>query len=96
MSTEQPVTPPFMSADPTAIGKEIADATPQIKKAWLDRIPVAYRHFVIMGLASGLGVLGNDIKALHLTHLEAGGAAVALAFLTEYFTPLTRQFGVGK
>jgi hypothetical protein len=91
MSTDQPVSPAS-----NEIAKEIADATPQIKTAWLDRIPVAYRHFLIMGIASGLGVLGNDIKALHLTHLEAGGAALALTFLTEYFTPLTRQFGVGK
>ena len=91
MSTEQPV-----NTVNTEIAKVIADETPQIKKAWLDRIPVAYRHFLIMGIASGLGVLGNDVKALHLTHLEAGGAALVLTFLTEYFTPLTRQFGVGK
>ncbi len=94
MSADQPT--PAVPNEGTILAVTLADATPQIKKAWLDRLPAAYRHLIIMGISSGLGVLGSEIKTLHLTHLEAGAVGLGLTFITEYFTPLTRQFGVGK
>jgi len=78
------------------IATQVADSIPQIKTAWLDRIPALYRHLLIMGISNGLAVGAHEITALHLTTAEAGFAGLALTFLTEYFTPLTRQFGVGK
>ena len=100
MSTDKPAPTPLkyvpIPAEGAAIATELADATPQIKTAWLDRIPAAYRHFLIMGISAGLADAGHSISALHLTSREALAAGLALTFATEYFTPLTRQFGVGK
>jgi len=47
---------------------------------------------ISMGLADG----AHYINSIHLTTAQATAAGLGLTFATEYFTPLTRQFGVGK
>ena len=89
-------TPAGLPGSGEVMAQALADATPQIKEAWLDKIPAAYRHFLIMGLAYGLSDAAAALPKLHLNHYEAGAAGLVLTFLTEYFTPLTRQFGIGK
>ena len=94
MSADQPT--PAVPNEGTILAVTLADATPQIKKAWLDRLPAGYRHFLIMAISFGLSEAAIKIPTWHLTHTEAGAAGIALTFAVEYLTPLTRQFGVGK
>ena len=99
MSTDQPTPAAPASGLPTngtVLATALADATPQIKTAWLDRIPAAYRHFLLLVISMGLADGAHYINSIHLTTAQATAAGLGLTFATEYFTPLTRQFGVGK
>lgn len=63
----------------------------------LDRLPAEYRHLVLMVLVPLLGYLADKaVPAWIPDPLMAGLVGVVLTALIAYFTPLTRQYGVGS
>ena len=62
----------------------------------LDKLPPSFRHLALMGIAWGLANGSHAITALHLNNTEAGLAGIGLTWAAAYFTPLTRQYGIGK
>lgn len=62
----------------------------------LDKLDPQLRHLVLMLLVPILAYIASDVvPALHIHPLVAGFVGVVLAQLIAYFTPLTRQYGVG-
>ena len=63
----------------------------------LDKIPAQYRHLVLMVLVPVLAYLSEKAVPQWITDpVVAGLAGVVLTALIAYFTPLTRQYGVGS
>lgn len=63
----------------------------------LDKLPPEARHLILMLLVPLLAYLASDVvPALDVHPLIAGLVGVVLAQLIAYFTPLTRQYGVGS
>lgn len=62
----------------------------------LDKIPPFYRHFILLAMSWVISNGGNALAHLHLTPVEASAAGVGLTLAIEVFTPITRQYGVGK
>jgi len=62
----------------------------------LDKLPASVRHLAIMGIAYGLDHVAGAITALHLTPTESQAAGIGATLLALIFTPLTKQYGVGK
>ena len=62
----------------------------------LDRIPPFYRHFILLAMSWVITNAGSALTHLHLSPALAGAAGVGLTLVVEVFTPITRQYGVGK
>lgn len=63
----------------------------------LDRLPPELRHLVLMLMVPLLGYLADKaVPAWIPDPVVAGLVGVVLTALIAYFTPLTRQYGVGK
>lgn len=63
----------------------------------LDRLPPEMRHIALMLMVPLLGYLSDKaVPAWIPDPIIAGLAGVALTALIAYFTPLTRQYGVGS
>jgi len=69
---------------------------PLSKKGPLDFLPPAIRHAVILGMGWVISNGANSLTHLHMNQAEstAAGAGLSLALLV--FTPLTKQYGLGK
>lgn len=63
----------------------------------LDKLPPEARHLVLMLLVPVLAYVASDVvPQLGIHPLLAGLVGVVLAQLIAYFTPLTRQYGIGS
>lgn len=62
----------------------------------LDKLNPEARHLVLILIVVALTWLAASIPALNLDPLWAPLAGGAVTALLAYFTPLTRQYGVGK
>lgn len=62
----------------------------------LDRLSPELRHLILMLLVPVLGYLSAELVPAWISDpILAGLAGVVLTALIAYFTPLTRQYGVG-
>ena len=61
----------------------------------LDKIAPAYRHLILMLVAALLGWASDNVANLGLPPLIASLAGVLVAAVIAWFTPLTRQYGIG-
>ena len=62
----------------------------------LDRLSPELRHIILMLLVPVLGYASSQIVPAWISDpVLAGLAGVVLTALIAYFTPLTRQYGVG-
>ena len=62
----------------------------------LDKLNPEARHIVLILIVVSLTWLAASIPALNLDPLWAPLAGAAVTALLAYFTPLTRQYGVGS
>jgi hypothetical protein len=63
----------------------------------LDKLPPELRHLVLMLLVPILGYVSAKVVPAWISDpVLAGLAGVVLTALIAYFTPLTRQYGVGS
>lgn len=63
----------------------------------LDRLSPELRHLILMLLVPVLGYLSAELIPAWISDpILAGLAGVVLTALIAYFTPLTRQYGVGS
>lgn len=62
----------------------------------LDKLNPELRHLILMLLVPVLGYLSATVVPSLDDPMWAGLAGVALTALIAYFTPLTRQYGVGS
>lgn len=62
----------------------------------LDKIPPFYRHFILLAMGWVITNGANAITELHLSTAGASLAGVVLTMAIEVFTPITKQYGVGK
>jgi hypothetical protein len=63
----------------------------------LDKLPPELRHLVLMLLVPVLGYVSAQVVPAWISDpVLAGLAGVVLTALIAYFTPLTRQYGVGS
>lgn len=63
----------------------------------LDRLSPELRHVILMLLVPVLGYLSAELVPAWISDpVLAGLAGVVLTALIAYFTPLTRQYGVGS
>jgi len=63
----------------------------------LDKMPAQWRHLLLMLLVPVLAYVASDVvPQLGIHPLVAGLVGVVLAQLIAYFTPLTRQYGIGS
>jgi hypothetical protein len=62
----------------------------------LDRLSPELRHLILILLVPVLGYLSAELVPAWISDpILAGLAGVVLTALIAYFTPLTRQYGVG-
>lgn len=62
----------------------------------LDRLSPELRHLILMLLVPVLGYLSAELVPAWISDpILAGLAGVVLTALIAYFTPLTRQYGIG-
>lgn len=63
----------------------------------LDKLPAQWRHLALMLLVPVLAYVASDVvPQLGIHPMVAGLLGVVLAQLIAYFTPLTRQYGIGS
>lgn len=62
----------------------------------LDRLSPEVRHLILMLMVPVLGYISAEVVPAWISDpVLAGLAGVVLTALIAYFTPLTRQYGVG-
>lgn len=62
----------------------------------LDKLNPELRHFLLMLLVPLLGYFAYEVVPSMDNALVAGGIGVVLAAALAYFTPITRQYGIGS
>lgn len=62
----------------------------------LDKLPAEYRHLTLILIVVVLSWAATTIPVLDLDPLIAPLAAAVVTALLAYFTPLIREYGVGK
>ena len=63
----------------------------------LDRLSPELRHLILMLMVPVLGYISAEVVPAWISDpVLAGLAGVVLTALIAYFTPLTRQYGVGS
>lgn len=62
----------------------------------LDRLPAAWRHFLIGLLAAILAVVADQLPLLNLPPTVGALVGAVVGYVLLYITPLVRQYGVGS
>ena len=62
----------------------------------VDKLPPVVRHAILLGMAWVISNGANSVAHLHLTQSESTAAGAGLSLALMIFTPITRQYGVGK
>ena len=66
------------------------------KLGLLDKLPPVVRHAVILGMGWVISNGANTVAHLHLSQSEATAAGAGLSLALLIFTPITKQYGLGK
>ena len=62
----------------------------------LDKLPPVVRHAALLGMSWVVANGANSVAHLHLSQSQSTAAGAGLSLALMIFTPLTRQYGVGK